>query len=149
MDKDVMIYINGMQYVDLGGQGEPVEVIAPGKYYFRNGSHYLLFDDIGDFSNEWSRSTIKFRKAYLEVRRRGDINTQLVFEENKKTKSLYGTPFGQLNIGISATLIDFKEQEDKIELTANYALEINDTFVSDCSISLIAKPRKSDFSLTS
>jgi len=143
-----MIRINGMQFTDFGGQQEPVEVISPGRYYFKNGSHYLVFEDIEDDSSK-CENLMKFRESYLEVSKKGSVNARLIFEKDKKTKSQYGTPFGILQIGISTTAVNLKEKEDSIEVTANYALEINDDFIADCSISLKAQSKAADLELTS
>jgi len=143
-----MIRINGMQFTDFGGQQEPVEVISPGRYYFKNGSHYLVFEDIEDDSSK-CENLMKFRESYLEVSKKGSVNARLIFEKDKKTKSQYGTPFGILQIGISMTAVNLKEKEDSIEVTANYALEINDDFIADCSISLKAQSKAADLELTS
>lgn len=149
MDKEVMIRISGMQFAEMGGQQLPVEVIAPGKYYYKNGTHYLLFEEVDDNMNDKSESLMKFRDSYLEVTRKGSINARMIFEKDKKTKSQYGTPYGILNIGISTTSVDLDEKEDSIEVTANYALEINDDFVADCCISLTAQSKGRDLELTS
>lgn len=143
-----MIRINGMQFTDIGGQQEPVEVISPGKYFYKNGMHYLVFEEIEDSSNK-SENLMKFRESYLEVTKRGSVNARLIFEKDKKTKSQYGTPFGILQIGIATTGVNLKEQDDSIEVTANYALEINDDFIADCSISLKAQSKAANLGLTS
>ena len=149
MEKDVMIRINGMQFAEIGGYQEPVEVIAPGKYYFKNGTHYLIFEDPDEEEGGTGENMMKFRDSYLEVSRKGDINTRMIFEKNKKTKSIYGTPFGTLDIGISTTAVRLDEQEDSIGVTANYALEINNDFVADCSITLTAQSKSRGLELTS
>ena len=85
----------------------------------------------------------------MEVNRHGMIDSHMIFEENKKIKSIYTTPFGSMNVGISTTKIRLREKEDLIELTADYALEINDDFVADCKISLSARPKSASINLTS
>ena len=149
MDKDVMIRINGMQFAEMGGYQEPVEVIAPGKYYFKNGTHYLVFEDVDDDSSASSENMMKFRDSYLEVTRKGDINARMIFEKDKKTKSIYGTPFGTIHIGIATTAVQLEEKEDSIGVTANYALEINDAYIADCSITLTAQSKSAGLGLTS
>lgn len=110
--------------------------------------HYLVFEEIEDSSNK-SENLMKFRESYLEVTKRGSVNARLIFEKDKKTKSQYGTPFGILQIGIATTGVNLKEQDDSIEVTANYALEINDDFIADCSISLKAQSKAANLGLTS
>ncbi len=149
MEKEVMIRINGMQFAEAAGQQEPVEVISPGKYYFKNGTHYLIFEEIDTDDGGSSENMMKFRDSYLEVSRKGEINARMIFETNKKTKSYYGTPFGVMNIGISTTSVELHEQEDSIGVTANYALEINDDYIADCRISLTAQPKSRGLGLSS
>ena len=141
MDKDVLIHINGIQYTG-GEEPEPVEVITPGQYYFKNGNHYLKFEDVTDNPNERTSSLMKFRPAYLEVKKSGFVDTRMVFEENKKTLTIYETPFGVMNVSISATSIRLKEEKESIELTAEYALDINNSYMADCSITLTAISKK-------
>lgn len=149
MEKDVMIRINGMQFTDVAGAQEPVEVIAPGKYYYKNGNHYLIFEDLDDEEGKTGESMMKFRDSYLEVNRKGGINTRMIFEKHKKTRSVYGTPFGVLDIGISTTAVKLDEKEDSIGVTANYALEINHDYIADCSITLTAHSKSAGLELTS
>ena len=46
MDKEVLIHVKGLQLIDSTDEQEPVEIVVPGEYYFRNGSHYLRFEEI-------------------------------------------------------------------------------------------------------
>ena len=148
MEKDVLIHINGMQYTG-GEEPEPVEVITPGQYYFKNGNHYLLFEDVTDNPDERTSSLMKFRPAYLEVRRKGFVETKMVFEENKKTLTLYETPFGVMNVSVSATSIRLKEERESIMLIADYALDINNSYMADCTITLTATSKSQGLGLTS
>ena len=43
MDKEVLIHVRGLQTMDADGEQEPLEIVVPGQYYFRNGSHYLRY----------------------------------------------------------------------------------------------------------
>ena len=38
MDKEVLIHVRGLQTMDADGEQEPLEIVVPGQYYFRNGS---------------------------------------------------------------------------------------------------------------
>ena len=48
MNKDVLIHVRGLQMMNVGDDQEPIEIIVPGQYYFRNGSHYLRYEEILD-----------------------------------------------------------------------------------------------------
>ncbi len=148
MEKDVLISINGTQY-GSGTEPEPIEVITPGQYYYKNGSHYLMFDDVGDDLNEATSNIMKFRPAYLEVEKNGFADAKLMFEENKKTMSIYKTPFGTMEISVSATSIRLKQERESIELTVDYSIDINHSYMADCCLLLKATSRKKGIVLTS
>lgn len=149
MLKDVIIHINGLQFAQSEKGVEDVEVIAPGEYYFKNGSHYLMYDDVGDTPDEKYKNIIKFKPEYMEVTKKGPYNSKLVFETNKKTLSQYETPMGLMYIGISTKSIRLAEKPDEIALTANYAMDINNNFIADYSVSLKAMSKETGVDLTS
>ena len=93
---------------------------------------------------------MKFRENQLEVRKKGLINVHMVFEENKKTLSYYQTPFGVVNMGIAATSIRIREGKNNIDLQVDYALDLNENYVADCTIQMNVKSKESgDFTLES
>ena len=52
MQKEVLIHVRGLQMMDAQGDQEPIEIIVPGQYYFRNGSHYLRYEELLDETAE-------------------------------------------------------------------------------------------------
>ena len=46
MNEEVIISIKGLRVTE--DTDEDVEVITPGKYYLKNGKHYLLYDEIDE-----------------------------------------------------------------------------------------------------
>ena len=48
----------------------------------------------------------------------------------------YSTPYGDILIGIDASKIRMQEEEEKIHLDVEYALEINYEHLADCHISI-------------
>ena len=65
----------------------------------------------------------------------------MIFEENKKNLTYYATPFGNLQMGIAATKIAVKEEEQGLNLAIDYALEINAEHAADCQIQINVKPK--------
>jgi uncharacterized beta-barrel protein YwiB (DUF1934 family) len=150
MTKDVIISIRGLQFIQQEDEVEPVEVVTPGEYYKKNGHHYLLFDETAEDVEGVIHNVIKFQKDSLEVRKKGIINVEMIFRENKKTLSYYQTPFGMMNMGIAATDIRLQEEESQINLLVKYALELNESYVADCMIEMNVKSRQpGNFTLNS
>ncbi len=150
MTKDVIISIRGLQFIQQDEEVEPVEVVTPGEYYKKNGHHYLLFDETYEGAEGIVHNVVKFKDDQLEVRKKGVVNVEMIFRENKKTLSYYQTPFGIMNMGIAATDIQLREEESQIDLQVRYALDLNDSYVADCMIEMNVKARQQgNFSLES
>ena len=46
MTKEVLIHLKGMQTTDdPHGSDDPLELITVGEYYYRNNTHYLLYEE--------------------------------------------------------------------------------------------------------
>ena len=113
MEKQVLVHVSGLHMMEGDGQEEPVEIVVPGEHYFRNGSHYVRYEEMLDDSNKPTVNYIKISSKGMEVRKKGLVNTHMVFEQGKKNVAFYTTPFGTLQMGIAATNLEFKEKEEK------------------------------------
>lgn len=137
MTKDVLISVSGMQFMsDEDGAGEPVEIIAPGNYYKKNGKHYVLYDEVMDGFTEITKNVVKISENCLDVTKKGIANVHMIFEKNKKNVTYYYTPFGSILIGIDAKKVEIKESEERIDVMVNYDLEVNYEFLANCDITI-------------
>ena len=71
MQKEVLIHVRGLQMMDAQSDQEPIEIVVPGQYYFRNGFHYLRYEEILDESSEPTINYIKMSGKGLEVSKKG------------------------------------------------------------------------------
>lgn len=148
MTKDVLVSIKGLQSIAEETEPDEVEVVSKGEYYFKNGHHFIYFDEMMEGVSEPIKNSIKITEKGVEVKKKGPASVQMNFEENKKNVTYYVTPFGTLQIGISATRIDLQEKEDNMNLCIDYALEINGEHTADCEISICVQEKDSgNFSL--
>ena len=116
MDKNVLIHVRGLQMMEVGEEQEPIELVVPGQYYFRNGSHYLRYEEILDEGSEPTINYIKMSPQGMEVRKQGLVNVHMVFERGKKNMTFYTTPFGTLQMGIVATGMELNESDNNINM---------------------------------
>ncbi|HIS26661.1 MAG TPA: DUF1934 domain-containing protein [Candidatus Pullilachnospira intestinigallinarum] len=142
MTKEVLIHIRGLHTPDGGSEEEPLELITTGEYYFRNNTHYLLYDEMMEGFTEPSHNMIKIRPGLMEVRKKGVVNVQMIFEKDKKNLAIYKTPFGRLEMEIAATRIIMGESSSSFEIHAEYALGMNGSPVTDCVMDIRAIPRE-------
>lgn len=140
MTNEVLLTISGLQLLD-GEEGVPIEVVTPGSYYYRNGKHYILYDEVMEGCTDHIHNTVKIGEESLEVIKKGASNTHMVFEKNKKNVTCYATPFGNLSVGIMAHRIRIDESDTDIDVEVGYSLDVNDEYLVDCSIALNVKSK--------
>lgn len=151
MTKDVLIKISGVQseIVEVKEEDdvEEVEVISSGSYFFKNGKHYIFFEEKAEGVK--SVTQIRYKgTTCLEVIKKGVINTHMTFEKEKKSTAVYGTPYGDVRLGISTRNIMIEEQEDNINIKVEYVLELSEDAYTYHVIRINVKPKDSkDFSL--
>ena len=144
MDKNVLIHIRGLQMMDPADEQEPIELVVPGQYYFKNGSHYLRYEELMDeTSTEPTVNYIKISSKAVEVRKKGRVNVHMVFERGKKNMTYYSTPYGTVEMGIAATGVMIEESENGIDMKVDYALEMNEEYVADCYLTVSAQSKAS------
>lgn len=130
MNKDIIISINGLHKAD--NDNENIEVIAPGKYYNKEGKHYIVYNEVSEDTSDVSKNTIKIADKKVDIIRKGASNVHMVFEEGKKNISYYNTPFGELLLGLSTNKVDIESLENEMNISIDYSLEVNYEHVSDC-----------------
>ena len=141
MTKDVLIAIKGMQF-EGAEDPESIEVIQRGQYYQRNGSHYLVYEEPVEGTNDVILNRIKFKDNEVQVTKKGAVNTMLSFKEHEKNMTNYATPFGNLIMGINTHQINLKMNESNLEISVDYALDVNYEFLADCKIAITATSLK-------
>ena len=110
MTKEVMVSIKGLQF-DQSADNEEIETIQWGQYYKKNGTHYVIYDELMEGCEEPTKNIIKFRERELNLTKRGLVNVYMVFEEKE------------------------------IRVNVDYALEVNYEYLADCKIEMYIRPK--------
>lgn len=134
MTRDVLIRISGLQQMDE--DASDVEVITAGEYFWKNGKHYVIYDEMMEGFDGSTRNTVKITPEKMDILKKGVANANMVFEKNQKRLTRYATPMGEMVIEIGTNQIQVDENEDSLKVTVNYSLDINYEHVSDCNITL-------------
>ena len=139
MTKDVLITITGLHYEEniMTGEEEtePIEVISPATYYFKNGKHYILYEEPVEGMSGTIRNKIKIKEdGFLEVIKSGATNTHMLFEKDKLNVTQYETPYGAIIVGTHTKEFHVNVTENQIEVYIRYALDISGDKIADCEI---------------
>ena len=139
MEKEVLIHVKGLHMMDTPEGDEPIEIVVPGEYYFRNGSHYLRYEEMLEDHGDPTVNYIKISPKGMEVRKKGQVYTHMVVEQGKRNMACYTTSFGTLEMGISATNLELKESDSRLDMKVNYSLDLNQEHVADCCLDIHAQ----------
>ena len=138
MTKDVLITISGMQF-DI--DDESIELITEGMYYLKNGKHYVLVEEQPTDEGPVTKNVVKFHEGHFEMTKKGGNNSYLLFEEGKKTSTIYQTPAGPMKVDVLTHDFSLEETEKELKVKVNYALDINYNFISECEVSFKVQAR--------
>ena len=133
MTKDVMIRIKGLQYAE-GQESDTTELMLPGQF--------VKYDEIVEDGGETIRNLLKFSDTKLTVIRHGAVESSMSFEKGKKLRSLYRTPFGDLEVGTLVSRFLILRTEENIRLEVDYALEMNGAHAAENRIAVTIRSRK-------
>lgn len=146
MTKDVIVSIAGLQIEVLEEEGvknEPIEVVTPAQYFFKNGKHYILYDEVTEGIPGNTKNKIKITDKTVEIMKSGVTNAHMVFEKNKKNLTYYETPYGQILVTVNTTELAIREKEDELDIVIDYELDINHEPLADCNIRMKITSKKS------
>ena len=139
MTKEVLLTISGLHmdaFADVPDEeNEPIEVITPATYYLKNGKHYVLYDEVVEGMLGSIKNTIKITDdSKLEMKKSGIASTNMVFEKEKMNVTQYDTPYGEMMVGVYTKDMKVDVEEDDINVSIAYSLDVNSEKVADCNI---------------
>jgi uncharacterized beta-barrel protein YwiB (DUF1934 family) len=82
--------------IQNGGEKENFELTTFGRYYLKNASAYLQYEEVTEEGQ--MKTTIKLTGTEMLLMRSGSIKMRMLLEEKKKHRGSYTTPFGELQI---------------------------------------------------
>ena len=139
VEKDIRITVKGVQRGEAGESGS-TEITASGEYYFKNGSHYIFYEETAEDSGELIKNSLKLKGNLLELNRKGVVNSRMVFETGKTHVVDYITPFGKLKMETVTSRILLQEEENNLQIKAEYELWADGVKVSSCRLTVKMEP---------
>lgn len=114
-EKEVLIHVKGLHMMDTPEGDEPIRDCGS-----RESIISVMEAIIFAMKKCWTEqgdptiNYIKISSPGMEVRKKGQVNTHMVFEQGKRNMAFYTTPFGTLEMGISATNLELEESDGKL-----------------------------------
>lgn len=147
MTQDVIVTISGLHISSDDqinqNENEPIEMMASAKYYFKNGKHYIIYDEMMEDFPEMVKNKVKITgDSQLEIIKTGLVNAHMVFENGKSNVTFYETPFGKMHTEMHTRCLDIKISEDQIDIDVDYRLDVGGEPAADSRIIMNIKSKK-------
>lgn len=133
MTRDIFITITGRQ---LGIEEEPVIMTADGAYRLANGKHYIQYDEKFENSEAVQKNIIKISSSEIVLTKKGVQNSQMVFNLNETTQTVYQTPYGNITLEVITKAIELIEISYKINVKLIYSLFTEGALLSDNELAI-------------
>ena len=106
-------------------------MMAEGRHYYKNGKHYVLYDDETVSPGHASATVLKIGRDSMTLLRHGDIMQEQYFAEARESKSVYRTPYGNLDLSVKTEKIDIVYGTVSGNIDVVYAMAINGEWQSN------------------
>lgn len=136
MIKDVFINIKGIQGID--DETDTIEFMTEGRFGIKNGEYYISYDESGmlDTGDEVKTHIYIKNKDSLILQRTGTIKSRMLIEKGKRNICVYGTPQGEMVIGISGECIEHNLNESGGEINLKYSIDSQLRLVSQNEVNI-------------
>ena len=135
LDKNVLVSISGLPGADTA---DGIEIVVPGEYHFRNGTHYISYEETSDTDGKETDThcLLKISADKIEAVKRGNVTTKLIFEPDILNISLYNTPFGALTLGTRVKSLNVSTKPHCLKTDMIYDLEMNYEYLQTCHLTI-------------
>lgn len=122
--KDVIISIEGFQtYEDT--DNDDIRLVTEGKLTQQEDALDLSYEESALTGMEGTTTTFQIRGPRVTLLRTGTVCSQMVFEEGRRHLSLYSTPYGNLEVGVSTSKLRSTLSSAGGRLEIDYSIEID------------------------
>ncbi len=123
MKKDVIMTIRTSQ--TQSDDTEHFELVTRGRLTSHGSGGYLLsYQESPITGMENTRCTFRVEQGRVSLVRTGQICWQMMFELGRKHTTVYNTPFGAFEVGVTTRMIDADLNDNGGHLYVDYSIEL-------------------------
>ena len=132
---EAVIKIKSVQHD--GNDKNETEVITEGSFRKIQSGYELCYDETDATGYEGSKTVLKILDgSRIELLRSGTFSSELYIERGRKNFSLYGTPFGEMKIGVQAKNVESLLTDIGGKVKASYVIDINSTLLGNYDLEI-------------
>lgn len=120
MGRKVIVTVRSKQKID--NEEEVIELVTPGKFYKKDDSYFVVYDETEVSGMEGTTTTVKIESECVSLIRFGSVTTNLKFKKGVKNTSLYRTPYSILELTVNPLQVKVDVNDEGGEIRLQYEL---------------------------
>ena len=123
-----------------GNSKEETELLSTGLYESTENGYRISYEESEATGFEGSVTTLETEGCRkVTMTRTGEVESNLVVEMGTKQHCVYGTPYGDFMIGITAKSIKSDLDDNGGKLFFHYVIDVNSSYIGDFEIAIEIK----------
>lgn len=138
--KNVMISIHSRQEFD-NQEPDSAELTTTGSLRRTENGYCVSYEESALTGMEGTHTSLHISPEQVVLTRTGSLYTQMVFQKDVRHLSLYSTPMGRLEVGVSTRSLRSTIGENGGELFVDYAIDIERQITGTNSFSMTVREK--------
>lgn len=123
-----------------GNDINETEMITKGTFERIDSGYLLKYDETDETGYDGAHTSLKILNgSKIELTRTGSVVSELVIEEGKKHHCLYGTPYGELTVGVLGRRVKSMLTDVGGRAIASYVMDVNAMQMGEYDLSIEVK----------
>ncbi|SHE80970.1 DUF1934 domain-containing protein [Clostridium fallax] len=121
MKKKALISISSCQNDD---SQDSIEVVTPGEFHITEEGFEACYDETEISGMEGTKTKLLICKDFVKLQREGTTSTEMSFERDSSSVSLYNTPYGMLELKINTKDLQVNVDKEGGDVAIRYNLSV-------------------------
>lgn len=124
MDRENNVLITMISHQSDGAFKDTTETVYPGKAFEKDGCCYVFYDEHDEDTGNVTKASIRLRPRYIEIRKKGNVTSQMTFVPGQKSETEYKTPYGAMFMTIDTRRADVQYGLGEVTAELDYQLSL-------------------------
>lgn len=116
-----------------------IEVITPGKFHITKSGFKVEYDETKLSGMEGTKTTMVIKDKYFKLNRVGTTETNMEFEKDTQSVSLYKTPFGAMSVVIDTKNLEIDVDDNGGTIHILYTLNVEGQQLIETDLNVVIK----------
>lgn len=142
MEQQIILSVRGQQFYENEQKPEVTELVTEGTWeQDEQGKITIRYEETELTGLEGTSTTFHIVPGCVTLIRQGKLNSEMVFEYDRRHLSMYATPYGTIAIGVNTHKMSVDLDDNGGDVEIHYSLEVDHAVMSENLFSLNIRPK--------